>query len=302
MKTVLLVNLGTPDSPKPLAVWRYLTEFLTDPRVIELPFWKRQLLVRGLIVPFRFRESAKNYQKIWTPSGSPLKTTSEKLAALVQERVGLPVRLAMRYGSPSIRDVLEKITGEVIVVPLFPQYAEATTGSVIACVRSCRPDAQFCLLDPAHPTMIKAMAAQVKEPFDHLVMSFHGIPVSQDRHGYKEACYRTAAALGKELGSAYTVSFQSRLGKDPWLEPYTHELLPTLSGKVALMSPSFVADCLETIYELGMEYRSLYEGPLISCMNTDLLWVQALCEQLEIHCLSCSGVMPSPARRLSSIR
>lgn len=281
MKTVLLVNLGTPDSPKPFDVWRYLTEFLTDPRVIELPFWKRQLLVRGLIVPFRFRESAKSYQKVWTPSGSPLKTTSEKLACLLGEQLALPVKLAMRYGSPSIKEVLDTIEGEVIVVPLFPQYAEATTGSVIARVAACRPDAQFCLLDPVHPTMIKAMAAQVKEPFDHLVMSFHGLPVSQDRHGYKQACYRTAEALGKELGSLYTVSFQSRLGKEAWLEPYTNELLPTIPGKVALISPSFVADCLETIYELGMEYQPLYNGSLVSCMNTDPLWVQSLCEQLE---------------------
>lgn len=283
MKNILLVNLGSPKSPRPFHVWRYLTEFLTDPRVIELPFWKRQLLVRGALVPLRFRESATNYQAIWTPEGSPLITWGEKVQALLAKALNRPVYLAMRYQSPSIKDVLKKIEGPVVVVPLFPQYAEATTGSVIAEVKKYRPDATFALLSPEHPTMIRAMAEQVREDFDHLVMSFHGLPAKQDRHGYQEACYKTAKALAKELKCPYTVSFQSRLGKGRWLEPYTSDVLPQLKGRVAVISPSFVADCLETLYELGKEYKSFYKGPLIPCMNDHPLWIESLKEQIEAH-------------------
>lgn len=283
MKSIVLVNLGSPRSPQPFDVFRYLTEFLTDPRVIELPFWKRQLLVRGIIVPFRFRESAANYQKIWTFEGSPLIVWGEKVRALLEKETGWPVYLAMRYQKPSLKEVLRKIEGEVVVVPLFPQYAEATTGSIVAEVKKHRPDASLALLSPDHPTMIQAMAREVPADFDHLLMSFHGLPVKQDRHGYKEACYKTAEALGKELDRPYTVSFQSRLGKEPWLEPYTSDVLPQLKGRVAVMSPSFVADCVETTYELGVEYRSLYEGPLVPCMNDSPLWIQSLKEQIASH-------------------
>ncbi|MEI6531809.1 MAG: ferrochelatase [Chlamydiota bacterium] len=279
--SILLVNLGSPRSTHPYHVFRYLTEFLTDPCVIELPFWKRQLLVRGLIVPFRFLESAANYKKVWTEEGSPLIVWGEKVRLLLEKSLNLPVHLAMRYQKPSIKEALERIKGPVIVVPLFPQYADATTGSIVQEVKKWRPDATFAFLQPDHPTMIRAMAAQVTEDFDHLLMSFHGLPVKQDRTGYREACYQTAAALGKELGRPYHVSFQSRLGKEPWLEPYTSDVLPTLEGNVAVMSPSFVADCVETTYELGMEYRPLYKGPLISCMNDHPIWIDSLKEQIE---------------------
>ncbi len=281
--SIVLVNLGSPRSPHPYHVFRYLTEFLTDPLVIELPFWKRQLLVRGIIVPTRFLESATNYKKIWTAEGSPLIVWGKKVCLLLEQALNLPVYLAMRYQKPSIKETLRSIKGPVIVVPLFPQYAEATTGSIVKEVKKWRPDATFVFLQPDHPTMISAMAAQITDEFDHLLMSFHGLPVKQDRTGYKEACYQTAAALGKKIGRSYHVSFQSRLGKEPWLEPYTSSVLPTLKGTVGVISPSFVADCVETTYELGMEYRPLYKGPLIPCMNQHPLWIDSLKEQIEEH-------------------
>lgn len=280
MKSVVLVNLGSPRSPGLWDVFCYLTEFLTDGRVIELPFWQRQLLVRGVIVPRRFRESAASYRAIWTEEGAPLLSWGYKVRDLLAKALGWPVFVAMRYQQPSIKAVLAKIRGPVVVVPLFPQYAEATSGSVIAKVRRYRPDAEVVLLSPDHPLMIQALASQIPQGLDHLVMSFHGLPLSQDRHGYSRACYRTAEALGKEISCPYTVTFQSRLGKEPWLMPYTSDLLPTLKGHVGVISPAFVADCLETLQELGIEYRSLYQGPLIPCLNDHPLWIQSLKEQI----------------------
>lgn len=279
MRSIVLVNLGSPKSYKPLSVWRYLTEFLTDPLVIEEPFWKRQLLVRGIIVPARFRQSAKAYKQIWTPAGSPLITWGEKVRDRLSEALGAKVYLAMRYQQPSLRTILTSVEGPLTVVPLFPQYADATSGSIAALVKRYRPDASLLVLQPDHPTMIRAMAAQVSGSFDHLCMSFHGLPVRQDR-GYKEQCLRTATALAAELRCPYTLSFQSRLGKEPWLGPYTSDVLAQSPGRTAVISPSFVADCLETLYELGIEYRSLYSGPLIPCMNDHPLWIQSLAEQI----------------------
>ncbi|MBA3958268.1 MAG: ferrochelatase [Parachlamydiaceae bacterium] len=325
---VLLVNLGTPRSPKNKDVFRYLIEFLTDARVIDLPWWKRQLLVRGLIVPSRYRQSAKAYQAIWTKEGSPLLVYGQKVEAALQEALGenFCVKLAMRYQEPSIPDgikaLMEQNVEQLIVLPLFPQYASATTGSVhqrvLEELRSFEVIPKLTLINQyaTDPDMIKAFSAIAKEyvaqDFDHLLFSFHGLPERHirkaDRHGcclqkstcceeqtpinrdcYKAQCHATANAIAQSLKIAperYSICFQSRLGKDPWLQPYASDTIHQLAkqGKkhVLVMSPSFVCDCLETTFEIGVEYAHEFKNlggeklQLIPGLNEHPLWISAL--------------------------
>ena len=295
--TVLLVNLGSPRKGTPWAVYRYLVEFLTDPLVIRLPFWKRQLLVRGIIALFRCRESAKSYRAIWTNEGSPLLYWGRRVKEALQESLGpsFEIRLAMRYKIPSIKEALKKPYEQLIVVPLFPQHAGSTSGSIIKETLPYKP--KILRLKPDHPKMIRAMASRVREDFDHLVMSFHGLPVShKDARAYQKECYKTAEALAKELQleeGKYTIAFQSRLGKEPWIEPYTSDVLMSLRGKrVAVISPAFVADCLETLYEIDIDYRSqvLKDLVFVPCMNDHPLWIESLKEQIEALCLSKQAI------------
>jgi ferrochelatase len=294
---LVLVNLGTPAAPRPREVRRYLREFLSDPRVIDLPAWRRILLVELLILPRRSRASAAAYRKIWTAEGSPLLVHGRALAAKLQARLGDRVRveLAMRYGEPSIPDALERLdaagASRVALLPLYPHFSAAATGSSLARAYAAaaeRWNTPFLQVIPpffAHPAYLDARAASVRpllaaQP-ERVYFTFHGVPERQirrsDRGGhcltrrdccdavtavnrdcYRAQCLAVARELRARLGLAEEsspVSFQSRLGRTPWLRPYTDELLAAeaRSGvRRALVVPSFVADCLETLEELSL--------------------------------------------------
>ncbi len=321
---VLLVNLGTPDSPEPQDVKRYLTEFLLDPRVIDKPYLLRQFLVRGLIIPSRYKESAKSYQAIWTNEGSPLKIYGERVCTLLQQALGddYQVELAMRYQNPSIKQALNKLQrcASVTVIPLFPQYASATTGSIIEEVfkhlskeqniPSIRCINQFY----NHPKFINAFCERAKDfnlsQYDHILFSFHGLPTRQLKKAnshclqkkdcchslnqenfccYSAQCYETARLIADQLQikkSSYTVTFQSRLGKDPWIMPYTADTINQFAKEGAknllVFCPAFVADCLETIFEIGKEYAEnfIHAGgkklDLVNSLNDHPLWIETL--------------------------
>lgn len=329
---ILLINLGTPDSPKPRDVYRYLIEFLTDWRVIDFSWLKRQLLVRGIIVPFRYKNSARSYAHIWTEEGSPLLVWGKKAQHALQDSLGenYIVELAMRYQNPSIEKGLLSLkkqgVDKIIILPLFPQYSSACTGSIYEKVSSIVntwqtiPSIEYKGSFPTHPQMIEAFAARAKEQeihtFDHVVMSFHGLPERQlrkgDCHGvckpsssccqvytkenhtcYGAQSYATAHAIAKALDlkkDDYSISFQSRLGKDPWLRPFTSSVLKELLQKgnkrIAVMCPAFICDCLETLFEIQEEYKEEFlhaggeELVLIQGLNDHPLWIKALHEIL----------------------
>ena len=324
---ILLVNLGTPHSPDSLDVFRYLNEFLTDARVIDYPWLIRQFLVRGLIVPLRFRQSAKQYQCLWTEQGSPLLIHSKNVQTDLQRLLGekYKVVLAMRYQTPSIESGLKELqmagAQEIIVFPLFPQYASATTGSVhqkvMDCLKSWQviPKLTFINSYHDHPALIEAFCARAREQdissYDHILFSFHGLPERHIRKAdptktclksdccqktcqnqsfcYKAQCYATARAIAKELAikqTDYTVCFQSRLGKEPWIQPYTLETIEQCAvqgnKRLLVFSPAFVCDCLETTYEIGSEYAKEFclrggeKLQLIQGLNNHPLWIKAI--------------------------
>ena len=308
---VLLVNLGTPNSPSTPDVRKYLRQFLMDGRVIDVPFIPRWLLVNLIIAPFRAPKSAKIYKKVWTKNGSPLKYYGLQSEKMLQEALGKDyfVRLAMRYQEPSIEDILEEFKKhhfeKIIVLPLFPQYASATTGSVQQAVMDIVgtwqiiPAIEFVQQFYQNPLFIKAFAKLGKKyletrHYDHILFTYHGLPERQIRKGdssktclkhkntaeigccavldkhnatcYRAQCFETSRLLAKELGLAeadYTTAFQSRLGKDIWIQPYTEDIVKKFAkeGKKSILafSPSFVADCLETTIEVGQEYKELFE-------------------------------------------
>ena len=305
------MNLGTPDSPHPSDVKRYLTEFLMDGRVIDLQKILRTLLVRGLIIPRRYKASAALYSSIWSEHGSPLYYYGKKTEQLLQEKLGEKylVKLAMRYRSPSIEEGLEQLKGckRMIILPLFPQYASATTGSVHQKIFETLskwfaiPEVRFVSQFPDHPNLIEAFAERAHEwnlqEFDHFVFSYHGLPLRQVEKGYSENpstcypsnCFATTKAIVSHLGipdGKWSQSFQSRLGKSPWLEPYTDLLLKELVSKnkkrVLVFCPSFVADCLETLQEIGSEYKHEFienggeRLELVKGLNDHPKWIETL--------------------------
>lgn len=329
-KGVLLVNLGTPDSPSTADVRKYLDEFLTDGRVIDVnPVW-RNILVKGIIVPFRGPKSAKLYKEIWSDeSGSPLLYYSIRQLELLRERLGdgYQVELAMRYQSPSIESALKKLqegnVESIRVIPLFPHYASASSGSVLQKVMELVSRWQtipnISMINSFHDNelMIETFAANGKkhqpELYDHVLFSFHGLPERQlvkadptgshclkkenccasltdaNKFCYSAQCYDTARLIADRLNLAkenYTVCFQSRLGKDPWVKPYTSEVIKKLAaeGKKRLLvfCPAFVADCLETIYEVTVEYNEEFKAEggekvqLVESLNDHPLWIEAL--------------------------
>ncbi|MFN8357464.1 MAG: ferrochelatase [Spirosomataceae bacterium] len=333
-KGVLLVNLGTPDSPNVSDVRKYLREFLMDGRVIDIPFIGRWALVNLIIAPFRAPKSAKTYQELWTDRGSPLKFYGEDVERMLQERLGdgYEVKLAMRYQSPSIEAGLShfKTIGcrEITVVPFFPQYASATTGSIYEKVMQLVSDWQtipqirFTNTFYDHPKFVHHFAEAARrymqeEDFEHFIFSYHGVPERQIRKGdhtgktcqfgsccdritpdnqlcYRAQCFETTrqlvAALGLQEGT-YTTAFQSRLGRDPWIQPYTEDLVKRLpkegKTKVLAFSPAFVSDCLETTIEVGEEYKELFEEhggkhwQLVECLNASPIWVDLLEELIR---------------------
>ena len=270
----------------------YLAEFLSDPRVVPLPRWLWLPILHGIVLRKRPRESAEKYQQIWTPEGSPLALHTARMAQLLAERMKLPVAYAMRYGEPAIAATLPRLD-EPAVVPLYPQYADSTTGSVLDLLPpKCPVVRDF----HDHPAYIAALAASVERHWSRhqrgeiLVMSFHGLP----RRGagpYEKQCRATAALVARALKlreSQWRVTFQSRFGYAKWLEPYTEATLVELAQggtkRVDVVCPGFVADCLETLEELGIRGREKFlaaggrELELIECLNESPQWIAALAQ------------------------
>lgn len=330
-KGVLLVNLGTPDSAEVKDVRKYLDQFLMDERVIDIPKFNRTLLVKGIIVPFRSPKTAKLYREIWNENGSPLLHYSKIQTKLLQEKLGddYQVELAMRYQNPSIEAALAKLKQGLVesirVIPMFPQYASASTGSVMQLVMELVskwqtiPPISFVNSFHDNELMIEVFAENARkyqpETYDHVLFSFHGLPERQllkcDHTGsyclkedscceslndtnkfcYSAQGHDTARLLANELGISqdrYTVCFQSRLGKEPWVQPYTTDVLKKLAaeGKKRLLvfSPAFVADCLETLYEITVEYHEEFRElggehvQLVESLNDHPKFIQALAE------------------------
>lgn len=343
MKTgVLLVSLGTPDAPTAAAVRRYLAEFLWDPRVVEIPRPLWWMVLHGVVLRLRPRASARRYASIWTPEGSPLRVHTEKQARLLRGHVAglarapLVVDWAARYGEPAVAHALERLQregcGRILVVPLYPQYAASTTASVFdavgAFVRRVRdvPALRLVRGFHDHPGYIGALAARVREYWgasgrgDMLVMSFHGLPRRSVERGdpYEKECRETAALLASALGlseSQWRISFQSRFGAGEWLQPYTASLLRDLgrarTRRVDVFCPGFVADCLETLEELGIEGKQTFlaagggEFRLVPGLNEHDAWIRALAaivlENLEGWMVPDARNLKSPARAQSSI-
>lgn len=323
---VLLINLGSPDSPTPKALKPYLSEFLMDERVIDLPVIPRTLLVKGMIVPFRASKSAAKYKTIWTDQGSPLIVHTQQLCRLLQQRFEEPVYYAMRYGNPSTPAVLRQIheenadLEEILVLPLYPHYAMSSYETAVEWLKQCHSQAAYTSsvkVVPAfynHPLYIHALTESIRpylnNVFDHLLFSYHGIPerhilksdctgghclksdnccsLQSDAHQF---CYRhqvitTTELVAQELGlgkDRYSFSFQSRLGRDAWLKPYTASQLEHFpqSGikKLLVVCPAFISDCLETLEEIATEGREefLKAGghtfDMIPALNEQTAWL-----------------------------
>ena len=318
---VLLTNLGTPDAATPSAVRRYLAQFLTDPRVIEIPAWLWKPILYGVILLVRPTRSAKKYQAIWTKDGSPLLVHSLRQRSLLLgflgqrlKAAGYPadlcqVEIGMNYGNPSMGSAIDKLRAanceKILVLPLFPQYSASATASsfdaVAAHLYHTRrlPALRFVETFHADDGYIKALAQNVNDFWmkngrpDKLVMSFHGVPRRTLELGdpYHCFCQVTARLLARELGLSgdqWALTFQSRFGKAPWLKPYTVDALKALAQegtrRVDVFCPGFVADCLETLEEIGMEGRATYvaaggkEFNVIPCVNEHPLWIAALAD------------------------
>ena len=328
---VLLINLGTPDSPSVSDVRKYLSEFLNDPRVIDIPWLLRKILVNLIIVPFRAPKSAKIYRQLWTKDGSPLLIYGNAVKDKLQSALGenFEVELAMRYQNPGLDEVLgrmrKKSYRRIIIVPLFPQYASASTGSAVDKTMKIIskwwviPELRFISQFFDNEGFIDTIAEKTKpynvEDYDHILFSYHGLPVRQvdkvytdgkpcDDHDcenvlnednyycYKAACYATTRLLVARLNipdDKYTVCFQSRLNKD-WLEPFADKTIIRKAEegakKILVFSPAFVADCLETKVEIGIEYQKLFEEhggekiQLIESLNDHPKWIETLKEMV----------------------
>ena len=309
---VLLCNLGTPDAPTPAAVRRYLAEFLSDPRVVEIPRALWLPILHGVILRTRPAKSARKYASIWTPEGSPLRVWTEKQARMLGGYLGerghpVTVRFAMRYGNPSIASVLDDLkaqgTTRVLVLPLYPQYSGTTTASVhdavyrwAGRVRSL-PELRFVNRYHDDRGYIAALARRVTDHWmshgrpDKLVLSFHGVPKRTLLRGdpYHCECLKTARLLGDRLGlrqDDLVVTFQSRLGRAEWLQPYTEPTLVALAKqgakRVDVICPGFTSDCLETLEEINQEARAAFldaggsEFHYLQCLNDQHEWIAAL--------------------------
>ena len=327
---VLLVNLGTPDSPKTLDVGRYLFQFLNDKRVIDISWFLRKILVNLIIVPFRAPKSAKIYKDLWTQKGSPIIYHTHDLSEKLKNVLGDDYHLeyAMRYKNPSLKKTLQSWKGknfkQIIILPLFPHYASATNGSVIEEAMEVIkkwwviPELSFVSQFYNEEFYLKGFEekgnAHDFKDYDHILFSFHGLPerhvdkVYNDglckdnncEHGindenvycYKATCYETAIQLAKRFklkDEDYSVGFQSRLGKG-WIEPFSDDIITNLAKngakKLLVFSPAFVADCLETIIEIGDEYQELFEEhggekvQLVESLNSSDTFVHGLKEMI----------------------
>ncbi len=316
---VLLVNLGTPDEPTAPALRRYLAEFLSDPRVVEIPKLPWWLILHGIILRTRPARSAAKYASVWMPEGSPLRVWTERQTAALQRDLNarghdVLVRFAMRYGNPSIASAMDELRAEgatrVLILPMYPQYAAATTASVSDkvlewSVQTRRmPELRFVGEYHDDAAYITALATRLRTHWaDHgrgekLVLSFHGVPERSLKLGdpYHCQCHKTARLLAQELGLAkdeVLVTFQSRFGKAKWLEPYTEPTLQALAAagtkRVDVMCPGFVADCLETLEEIAQEVRDAFLAAggqifnYVPCLNDSPDWIEALAKLSARH-------------------
>jgi ferrochelatase len=334
---VLLLNLGTPDSPRTGDVRRYLREFLSDPRVIDINPLGRALLLNLVILPFRPAKSGAAYRSIWMPEGSPLLVHSQHLADGVRSALGpgYVVELGMRYGNPSIPAALGRLQAagaeRLVVLPLFPQYSSAASGSAVERVYDVLarqwnvPAVQTggaFYDDPGFIDAFTQVARRHLDDFrpDFVLFSYHGLPerhvrksdtsgrhclhsasccdaiVPQNRYCYRAHCFATTRALAARLGltpERHSVSFQSRLGRTPWVKPYTDLVLPELAraGKkrLAVLCPAFVADCLETVEEIGIRAREQWRGlggeelRLVPSLNAEPAWIDAVARMVRSH-------------------
>lgn len=282
---VILANLGTPDSPTPAAIRRYLWEFLTDPRVVDLPRWKWLPLLKTIILPLRAKRIAKNYQSIWKAQGSPLlaitKQQQQALQAYFNERqINAVVEIAMTYGNPSTQSAVKKLiesgVSRLIVLPLYPQYSSTTTGAFFdvfaKALQNERAIVPFELIHSYHlnENYINALAKSIKarlKPDEFLLFSYHGIPLRYENTGdyYREHCKQTTIAVVDKLGlteNQWSMTFQSRFGREKWLQPYTDKFLKNASTqgihKIAVICPGFSVDCLETLEEIEEENRDYF--------------------------------------------
>ncbi len=343
---VLLVNLGTPDAPTPSAVRRYLAKFLSDPRVIEIPAWAWEPILYGVVLLVRPPKSARKYSAIWTKDGSPLLVHSLRQRTLLMGYLGqrlkaaghaadlCAVEIGMRYGNPSIGAALDKLRAtdceKILVLPLFPQYSASATASAFDAVAAHLyharrlPALRFVETFHADDGYIKALTQNVNDYWvkngrpDHFVMSFHGLPRRTLERGdpYHCFCQVTGRMLARELGLSagqWTLTFQSRFGKAPWLKPYTVDVVKSLAQKgtkrVDVFCPGFVADCLETLEEIGMEVRATFAAAggkdfhVIPCLNEHPRWIAALAD-LVLRNLA-GWLAPGPdaqARELTQLR
>lgn len=332
-KGLLLLNLGSPKSTAVGDVRRYLNQFLMDPYVIDLPWPLRRLLV-GLIVLRRPAQSAAAYQEIWWPEGSPLVVNSQRLQQQVQTLWSDgPVALGMRYGEPSIEravaELLAQGVDELVVAPLYPQYADSTTKTALEEVRRVLVQRAVRLKVRVLPAfyddarylsaLVKSAGDSLAQPFDHLLLSFHGLPerylqkIDPEKNHclqsadccerasaavlatcYRAQCLRSARLFAQQAGLAdgqWSVAFQSRLGRAKWIEPYTEEVLGELAGKgvkkLLVMSPAFVADCVETLEELGLRARETFiaaggeDLQLVPCLNDSPDWAGKLVQMCQ---------------------
>ena len=279
---VLLANLGTPDSPTPKSISRYLWQFLTDPRVVDLPRCKWYPLLKAIILPLRSKRIAKNYQAIWTEQGSPLLAISRQQkdalqAYLDKQNIDTQVEIAMTYGNPSmqsaVKNLLENQVDRIIVLPLYPQYSSSTTGAVFdAFANALKEERGLVPFDFIHSyhvdgNYINALADSIKvrlKPDEFLLFSYHGIPLRYEKMGdyYREHCKQTTIAVVNKLGlteNQWGMTFQSRFGREEWLQPYTDKFLESAATqniqKIAVICPGFSVDCLETIEEIDKENR-----------------------------------------------
>ncbi len=316
---VVFCNLGTPDAPNAAALRRYLGEFLSDGRVVEIPKAIWWLILHGLILRLRPAKSAAKYASVWTDAGSPLKVWTERQAkalhATLQARGHhLDVRYAMRYGNPSIPAVLDELKAQgmqrVLIMSAYPQYSGTTTASVFDAVAHWGlktrhlPEIRFINRYHDDAAYIQALAQKIQAHWqthgrnEHLLLSFHGVPERTLMKGdpYHCECHKTARLLAEQLGlskNQYTVTFQSRFGKAKWLEPYTEPTLIALAQKgirsMDVACPGFTSDCLETLEEINMEAREAYlhaggeRFAYIDCLNDSAPWISAMADLAERH-------------------
>ncbi|WP_339754618.1 ferrochelatase [uncultured Winogradskyella sp.] len=333
-KGILLVNLGSPDSPNPKDVKKYLGEFLMDKRVIDVPLWARNILVKGIILNTRPKASAAAYQKIWWEEGSPLIVLSEHLQEKIQKKIDFPVALAMRYGSMTIKkglqELVDKGVDDVFLIPLYPQFAMATTETILVLAEEIRktnfPNLKISDLKAFYnkpdyiEVLSKSMAKHLKDKdYEHLLFSFHGVPERHIRKSditkshckidgsccstaspahefcYRHQCKEVTRLVGEYLNlekGTYSTSFQSRLGFDPWLRPYTDRTIERFGKdglkKMAIVTPAFVSDCLETLEEIAMEGEEIFhevggkEFTTVPCLNDDDEWVALLTKWINM--------------------